>query len=657
MRRFITAALALTLFLAACAEGQTPGPTSLPTPPTPVSVIESVEGPIQPAHAAELRFALIGQPQQSLNVWALFDEPGATYIDRALMNDYWPRLYTLAPPDFVFTPRAANGLPLPVTQEGEFYTALVKLRPDLKWTDGTPFTAEDVAFTVNTALLFELGFDWRAYYPLAYLARTEAIDATTIKFYFKQMPDVSVWQYGVLQGPVIQKDYWRSKIDAAATLLPDDVLRQDVEDTRVRIAGLEVAVDSFTYQLAVLKSQGRGNRQLEKSLTTSQSALEEANTDLAIFMEVFGARIRAAQRALYAMDDAEEPTLGVWMPLVQASDKWVNLANPDLPFGQPNYDSVVYTFFGSEQDALNAFELGWVDAILTPNGLTVLPEGMAPGARVNLNGRARFLVFNPFHPELADPTFRAALSCTIRSSSRNGTIQLDGFVLPGNALWLNTAALTPCAGIGDSILQMDRAVDLLGSAGYSWEVEPTPDQLGQGLHLPNGQAFPALILLSPSEEFDPLQAREAARIEDAARRLGISLTVEYVSPQDLRYAVFSAQNYDMAIMGWRLSLYPGYLCEWFGWQSPFVYDGTSPVLSGAEGLKSECDALRIDSDLDAARNHIFNLQYILAEDLPFIPLYAETYQEVYGSISYPFGDVLGGLGSLYGAPSFAIPSP
>lgn len=98
-------------------------------------------------------------------------------------------------------------MPSEVTQDGEEYSATVKLRTDLHWTDGSPFTAEDVAFTANTVLAFELGYDWSTYYSLEYLLRVEAVDSNTVKYYFKQKPNVGIWQYGVLQAPIVQKDF------------------------------------------------------------------------------------------------------------------------------------------------------------------------------------------------------------------------------------------------------------------------------------------------------------------------------------------------------------------------------------------------------------------------------------------------------------------
>ena len=65
-----------------------------------------------------------------------------------------------------------------ITADGK--TVTVKLKPDLKWSDGTPLTAEDVAWTYNyyvdnAAVLPNMGLGAKG------IERTVAVDATTVR--------------------------------------------------------------------------------------------------------------------------------------------------------------------------------------------------------------------------------------------------------------------------------------------------------------------------------------------------------------------------------------------------------------------------------------------------------------------------------------------
>ncbi|MBE9115163.1 peptide ABC transporter substrate-binding protein [Lusitaniella coriacea LEGE 07157] len=59
-----------------------------------------------------------------------------------------------------------------------------KLKPELKWSDGTPFTAEDVAFTYDFISTPEVGATTAGIYEL--IETVEAIDPTTVKITFKK---------------------------------------------------------------------------------------------------------------------------------------------------------------------------------------------------------------------------------------------------------------------------------------------------------------------------------------------------------------------------------------------------------------------------------------------------------------------------------------
>jgi ABC-type oligopeptide transport system substrate-binding subunit len=131
--------------------------------------------------------------------------------------------------------------------------------------------------------------------------------------------------------------------------------------------------------------------------------------------------------------------------------------------------------------------------------------------------------------------------------------------------------------------------------------------------------------------------------------VGIQLVVQSVDPERLRYAVFSSHQYDLAILGWHVSEYPGYLCDWFGAGNPFGVHSNY--------LQSSCEALNSTGDLTTAQQDVFGIQSTLVHDLPFIPLYSNATYDAYRSIRYPFTEVQNGLSGIYGAPSLAIPAP
>ena len=646
IRRIFNVALFLTFLLASCE----PQPDASRAPTDIPALIKSSSL----AQAPEIRFALIGKPH-AVNVWQLFDESGATYADYALRTDYWPRLYHLAPQDSSFQPYAAEGLPSEVTQDGGLYSASVKLRPNLKWTDGSSFTADDVAFTVNTALAFELGYDWSTYYPREYLDHAEAVDPSTVRFFFKQKPNVGVWQYGVLQGPIVQKSFWESTVKDAAKLLPAESLRINLDQARADLSDKQAYFADVSAQVLALKLEGRANRKLDGNLLHLQDKLIFSQNKLNKLIEEYAAQISSAQETLYTMADGNEPTLGAWMSEMQTDDMWVNKANPDFPFGTPNFERASYRFFEDEKAALNTFQNGEVDFILSPDGIS----SDVPGAKFNSSYSARFLVFNPLNDYFADPAFRSALACMIdRTMLATDILQkkaapLDSFVL--SSQWHDANLKAACADM-DKSTRVEYAVKLLKDSGYSWMQEPTSESAGQNIISLNGEPFPTVTLLAPSEDEDVLRHAAANYIAEQAQYLGIPFVVQEVNLNDIIYAVYSSQKYDMALMGWRLSEYPSYLCEW-------ANGGGNNLLFAARTSNrfiAACDALGVESNIDAARQAVGQIEAALMSELPFIPLFTAMQSDVYQNLAYPVSEanvLINGWGGVYGAPSYAIPAP
>jgi peptide/nickel transport system substrate-binding protein len=644
IRRFFHIALFLPLLLVSCTPQSDSAPIDIPAATESSSFTQ----------VPEIRFAMIGKPHD-VNVWQLFDKSGATYADYALRAEYWPRLYHLAPLDSSFQPYAAEGLPSEVTQDGGLYSASVKLRPNLKWTDDSSFTAEDVVFTVNTALAFELGYDWSAYYPREYLDHAEAVDPSTVKFFFKQKPNVGVWQYGVLQGPIVQKSFWVSAVDNAVKFLPNNALRISLDQARNDLTTVQADLADVNAQVLALKLEGRANRKLDGNLLHFQDEVTFAQNKMNKLLEQYVVQVKSAQETLYEAADEREPTLGVWMPELETNDVWINKVNLDFPFEMPGFSHSRYRFFKDEKAALTAFRNGEVDFILSPDGIS----SDVSAAKYNPSYSARFLVFNPLNGYLADPAFRSALACMIDRKKlaadilQNKAVPLESFVL--SSQWHDTNLKDACADM-DKSARVEYAVKVLRDAGYSWTQEPNLESGGRNLVSPTGEPFPKVTLLAPSEDEDALRHSAANYIAEQAQYLGIPLVVQEVSLNDTVYAVYSSHKYDMALMGWRLSEYPAYLCAW-------ANNGRENLLFAAlnsSRFKEMCDALGVESNLNSARQAVGQIEAALMSELPFIPLYTVMQSDVYQNLAYPVSeanDVINGWSGLYGAPSYAIPAP
>ncbi len=638
MRRFIPVVILWTLFLASCSE------------PAPAPVARSESAPAENLTtipvAEEIRFALVGQPKE-VNVWSLFDESGASYANYALRADLYPSLYRLSIPERAFEPYIAEGLPSAVTQEGALYTATVNLKPGLKWSDGSSLTARDVAFTVNAALSYRLSLDWNSFYDPDILDHAQAMDSLTVKFFFKKPFTVADWQYGALQGPIVSRDFWTLKLIDSESLLPQPGLTASLTQTQAEANQLQATIEEWNGQLLKLDPASKDYSDLNIRISKNQDQLNSLNTKIAKLTDEYDADLSAARAALFAASDEGEPTFGPFLRAAVNADTYTRQANPSYPFDKPLIARAVYQVVSDETSAVEALQDGQVNVILVQNGLSSA-SGVA--SAVNANSSARFLVFNPRRVELMDPILRRALGCVIdRQALANVVLQknafpLNSFVLPENPSWLKVDAHSMCAAM-NATERLHNAVESLRTAGYRWMREPTSEQAGEGLVLPGGVTFPPITLLAPSKENDPLRAAAADYIVRQAQWLGLPVTEVLTDPESVRYAVYSSGNYDLAILGWRLSEYPGYLCEWFEAPSPFVYNGSR--------LKAACEALNSTADLVTAQKAAFEAQAALVSDLPFIPLYEDALYDAYRGVGYPFQNMLDGISGVYGAPARA----
>ncbi len=663
MRSFFSqAALFLAAFLlTAClssarASSSTPPPTSLPFRVTVTST------PL-PQRARLLRIATLGDVTTT-NVWALFER--MNYWDYATQAAYWPRLYDLSPLSLDPSTRSGQRLepaaaisapPAPVCDSATC-SATLTLRPNLRWSDGSPLTAEDVAFTVNTALQFRLGGDWRNAYDPEVLDYAEALSPTSVRFYFKRQPSVAEWQYGVLQGPLVNQAYWQPRIVEALGLLPEESLWSTILQLEGKSAEMQAQIDALNLSLNEMAPESQPYQQTVKQAKTLQEELNSINHQRDQAREKYEAQLASARAALYALPNALEPTLGVWKFASRLEGVFENTANLGTVYGDPWFDQVRYSVYPDEEQAVGALLGDEVDLILTPDGLSsasVAQLADDPAITVSRapSRSARFLAFNQARPYLAEAALRQALACMLDSESLARRLGDQTFPLTAFALddfWRADGLSMPCAGLSAEA-RLAEAVRLLKSAGYRWEKEPSPLAQGKTLIAPSGSALPRLTLLAPSGEEDALRAQAAEYIAQQAALLGVKVQVQDADRDTLLYAVYASGSYDLAVLGWRLSRYPAYLCDWFtpADENPFSYNGSR--------LRSACEAWASTSRLEQAQAQAAEVQSTLMKELPLIPLYVEARFDAYRNLRYPFDEKIGGLGEGYGAPEKAMPNP
>lgn len=328
----------------------------------------------------------------------------------------------------------------------------------------------------------------------------------------------------------------------------------------------------------------------------------------------------------------------------------------DTPFGNPWFDRVRYLTYPNESAAVEALLSADVDILLLPEGLSSgavsqLENNPEISLNRNITRSARFLAFNHANPYLADPVLHQALACmldpqVLMENMQGDSAPLSGFVL--DEFWQNKEMSLPCSSVpGDA--RLAEAVRLLKNAGYSWVREPGVNVAGVGLKRPGEFEIPSLTLLMPAQ--DNLRDIAAKYIAHQAEILGLTINLRSSNSDELQYAVYGSRDYDMALLGWRLSIYPSYLCDWFlPWeQNLFVYNG--------DRLKATCEAWAQSNDLELARFYASDVQAVLLRDLPLIPLYSGVRVDAYRNVQYPFSEAVDGLGGLYGAPALAIPIP
>jgi ABC-type transport system substrate-binding protein len=377
---------------------------------------------------------------------------------------------------------------------------------------------------------------------------------------------------------------------------------------------------------------------------------------------IWGPKIAGAATAaeLFALD-ASDDVAGGPTDLVQVGDdRIVARANPGYQ-GKPSAPIVEYVVFASEADLLAELTRGGIHTMASPHGL--LPDQAATLAQsegiatvTNPKFGVRYMSFNTKREPMNDLAFRRAVAALVDRealATEVASSPIANTMLPAAAsAWFDEPAATAIAGGLNSDLATSWEAILAGlkASGYSWNVEPTLAEGklvgGTGLQI-KGRAPAALTILTSGDSYDPARPEYANRIAAAIELLGfkvIPVTTDFTSVVDLAFTPDEEGkvHYDMALLGWSLGN-PG-LPTFYG-----DLFGTSGVANNTGYSSAAMDALIKSLDkapnVEEALSAIWKMESLIAQDLPYLPLYASEITEAYRAdlVAYPDQSVLGGI--------------
>lgn len=605
----------------------------------------------------------------SLNYWNYLG-PGSSVWTSYVVAGNQASLFDLSDQRFQFVPSMAKAIPEPVENDDGTWTVTVEMVEDAVWSDGESITAEDVVFTHNACKDLKLTQNWPTQCtPNGLDVVAEAVDEYTVEYTYPEEPSLGTWQAGVALAPILPEHFWADKaadayafvegVEAPEMERPEDCEAEDAdEDACEAWAAYD---EAFTNARTTLYEADATGQPSAGGYTTDQW---EA-----------GAFVQRAATDTYYFEGAEivEYEDGTWMLIMPDGTEYQLYGNAEgeetLRYTSGPYSpNVIFSIYGSQDAAFMALANGEVDYVINPLGLSRgLRERAEQGEGVqtytNADYGMYYIAFNMNKFPMSDYAFRQAIDIVtdkefVVNSVLGGVVfPMYSTMPPGNGYWHNTDVPKPYVGMTREE-RVNMAVDVLKEAGWTWETEPawnadTEDvDPGQGILGPDGQEVPELVILGPGPAYDPLRATFNQWISEWARELGFPVESELTGFNTILGPVFVDANYDMYILGWSLGnvAFPDYYYSF--WHSSQCTADTgnynTPCFKNEE-YDALVEEFMATSDLERAQEIVYELQVILADQRPYVPLFYKQVEDLaLDRVVYPYTDSLGGIEFLQG---------
>ncbi|MGC8912762.1 MAG: ABC transporter substrate-binding protein [Thermoplasmata archaeon] len=502
----------------------------------------------------------------------------------------------------------------------------VKIRQNVKWHDGNPLTADDVVFTYN--FLMDVGryvsslesVDWT---PIAgatdknetYYEGVKKVDDYTVKFkLWRTNPTVLLDVMGI---PLLPKHIWRYHWDDKTSWN----MGYDPNTGTANVIGSGPFKFSYWKQGIEAKIERNPDYFWE-------STLEDGNTYKVPFVD-------AIQFIIYKNMDAmvtalKQGTIDYiwwsidpgWVPVVSQIPGAKVFANADRGYYYLMFNMIL---------PFEGYDTG---------------TGYQPRSDEN----APITYPNPDGGNDAGLPFRKAVSHCIdkeyivtRLLQGFGT-KGDSIVPPSYTYWYNDT-------LPQYPYSIDTAKSILDNANYKdvnndgWR----EDYKGRTMDGPNNNG--QIDILTPPADYDPIRAESGKMIANAMKQAGIKAESVPTSFGQIVDSVFVSRDFEMFILGWRLSLDPSWVYDFFNskydWYNPSIGDGGNNP-SGYRNRYYDNISARVMEEMNAATRVqlVKECQGMIAQHLPTNVLYYRQVLEVADTSEWVgYNEKPGGIGN------------
>jgi peptide/nickel transport system substrate-binding protein len=529
-----------------------------------------------------LKIGMLEEPK-SLNIWRASDRWSSKVLGLIYQS-----LYIRDPKTLELVPWLAESDPV---YDAATLSYTVKLRP-AKWSDGTEFTSEDVAFTGDFIKEFKVP---RFYSKWKFVKKIETPDKHTVRFYLKKPEAIFITRS--LATPIAQKKEWMKVTEEART--------KEKPLSWLMNHSVKAPVGTGPF---FLKEWRRGAYLFLQKNKHFFGSGKEINGYL------LGPYINGMILKVYGTSDAA----------ILAIQK----------------GSIDMFWWGVQP--------GYIDSLKQNSKIDLFTNEKSALYYMGFNVRKA-----PFNDPNLRRAFATLVDedFIIKRILQGFGVRMYSIIPPGNTFWY--CPDVPRYGDGlDREGRIKKAVQILRDAGYTWQISPVEPSgkivNGQGIMLPDGKLMEKFTILTPPADYDPHRAMCGMMMQEWLRMVGIPAYSKPMAFGALLQQIKVRRDFDTFILGYgNLSLDPDYLRNFFistnnkrrGWNMS-GYD--NPAFDKIANESADT------MNREERKKLIWEMQKIIVGDVPYIPLYNPKLIEAVQKGTFTgWVQMLGGVGNMW----------